>query len=117
MKQWNITKAEGLQLLENAPRDENPSRVNQCLTRRYVTELMEELCLEGEPTDRLSELLTKRVFQAAQDRRCPNQEMPVKPDEAEEPSFVEKIAKDPEYSDADVGIAAIMQGFTRKEQA
>jgi hypothetical protein len=74
-KVWNITKAQGLQLLMDAPSDDKQSRVNPSFSRKYVTDLMLELCLDGNPTDQLSELLTKRVFQAAQDRRRPVQEL------------------------------------------
>jgi len=75
MKRWNnITKAQGLELLKAAPADEQPSQINPGLTRKYVTDILLALCRDGDPTDILSELLTKRIFQAAQDSLHPVQE-------------------------------------------
>ena len=67
-----MTKEEALKLLEDAPADDKPSRINKSLTRAQGVKII----IDGVKTFKdgavLSELYVKRVHQVCQDRVRPD---------------------------------------------
>ena len=67
-----MTKEEALKLLNDAPADDKPSKINKALTRKQVVKIVTdgiEIMQDGE---RVSEIFVKRVHQVCQDRQRPD---------------------------------------------
>ncbi|MGO9479065.1 MAG: hypothetical protein ACLPYZ_12855 [Limisphaerales bacterium] len=61
---------EAAAMLQKAPRDEKPSRVNKSLTREQAVKIVTS-ALPMNPEEDLSYLIEKRVHQVCQDRIRP----------------------------------------------
>ena len=67
---------EAMVMLNNAPYDDKPSKVNPNLTRKQVVDIMKAPLMSGskrgiKQNGELDDLLTKRVWQAYKDQRRP----------------------------------------------
>jgi hypothetical protein len=65
-----MTKAEALELLKNAPRDNKPSKVNPSLTRNISVRIIENGVM-NRPEGDLPDIYEKRVWQVVKDQRRP----------------------------------------------
>lgn len=70
-----MTYEDAIELLKAAPRDDKPSRLNNVLTRRQATEIIEKAILEKSPRIfqrdgvTLDLLFEKRVHQVVNDQK------------------------------------------------
>jgi len=73
---WGVTKTEAFDLIDMAPNDSKPSRINPALTRADAVRIVRAGI--GCPTvpDPFDGLMEKRVWQVVHDRKRPRFEKP-----------------------------------------
>lgn len=66
-----MDKAEAIKLLDSAPQDDKPSRINKGITRRQSVKIVRDYIESHKAKFPLAAIYEKRVHQVNQDRKRP----------------------------------------------
>jgi hypothetical protein len=66
-----MTKQEAMTILDEAPYDDLPCKINKSLTRKIAVDLVRAYVKEAPEVGNIPPLMEKRVLQVSQDRRRP----------------------------------------------